>query len=170
MYDETLVLGGGCFWCTEAVFKLLKEVKAVEPGYSSGTNDKIPVEVIKVTYDLDCVSFEELLRVFFASHDPTTRNRQGNDVGLQYRSVIFYTTPRQQEKAQHYIHTLNKYLAFPIVTTVEPYKSFTLASEDKNFYDTHRGMSYCELVIRPKVEKVQEKFPALVHSDEKRRI
>ncbi len=170
MYDETLVLGGGCFWCIEAIFKRLKGVKAVEPGYSTGTNDKIPVEVIKVTYDLDSLSFEEILRVFFAIHDPTTFNRQGSYIGPQYRSVIVCTTPRQQEKAQHYIHTLNKHLTNPIVTTVEPYKTFRLASEDRNFYDSHRGMSYCELVITPKIEKVQEKFPALVRSDEKRRI
>src|SRR3989344_8191821 len=99
MVKETIVFGGGCFWCTEAVFKMLKGVQSVEPGYS-GSNK---VEVVKVEYDPDKIAFEELLQVFFGSHDPTTLNRQGNDVGPQYRSAIFYTTERQKEKAEHYI-------------------------------------------------------------------
>src|SRR4051812_38388526 len=119
METETIVLGGGCFWCTEAVFTMLRGVESVEPGYAGGrianpTYEQISagntghIEVIKIVYDPDKIAFEEILRVFFATHDPTTPNQQGNDIGPQYNSAIFYTTPRQQEKSQHYIDVLNK--------------------------------------------------------------
>ncbi len=108
---ETIVFGGGCFWCTEAVFLMLKGVKSVEPGYAGGhvmnpTYEQVcggktgHIEVIKIVYNPDEIAFEELLRVFFASHDPTTLNQQGNDIGPQYASAIFYTTPRQKEKLE----------------------------------------------------------------------
>ncbi len=110
MQKETIVLGGGCFWCTEAVFGMLKGISSVEPGYAGGhvenptyeqvsAGDTGHIEVIKIEYDLDQIAFEEILQVFFETHDPTTPNRQGNDVGPQYHSAIFYTTDRQKEKA-----------------------------------------------------------------------
>ncbi len=156
---------------------MLKGVKSVEPGYAGGhvanpTYEQVSrgntghAEVIRFEYDPDVLSFEELLRVFFASHDPTTPNRQGNDVGPQYRSVVFYTTPRQKEKAEHYIATLNgsaAYIEKPIVTTVEPLAAFYPAEDyHKKYYEAHKDAPYCELIIDPKVDKVKEKFPHLL--------
>lgn len=131
MHRETIVLGGGCFWCTEAVFTMLKGVVSARPGYAGGsvanpTYEQVStgttghIEVIEVVYDPDQLSFEEILHVFFDTHDPTTPNRQGNDVGPQYHSAIFYTTPRQKEKAEHYISLIKNKFTKPIVTTVAP--------------------------------------------------
>jgi peptide-methionine (S)-S-oxide reductase len=170
---ETIVFGGGCFWCTEAVFLMLKGVVSVEPGYAGGhvdnptyeqvtTGETGHIEVIQVVYKPDNIAFEELLRVFFASHDPTTKDRQGNDVGPQYNSAIFYTTPRQQEKAEHYITVLNK-AGQNIVTQVRPLDHFWLAEDyHKNYYARNKNAGYCQLVIDPKVEQVQKKFKDLL--------
>ena len=173
---ETVVLGGGCFWCTEAVFLMLKGVVSVAPGYAGPQASKAPtyeevstgatpyVETIEVVYEPDQLAFEEILQVFFASHDPTTLNRQGADVGPQYASVIFYTTARQQEKAQHYIDVLNKggYVK-PIVTRVEPLAAFFKAEDyHKNYFERNKSAGYCQLVIAPKVEKTQNKFKHLL--------
>lgn len=170
---ETIVFGGGCFWCTETIFLMLKGVKSVEPGYAGGTKanptyEEVSsgntghAEVIKIEYDPDRIALEELLQVFFSSHDPTTLNRQGNDVGTQYRSIILYTTPRQKEKAQHYIDVLNKSGVQRIVTTVEPLKEFYKAEDyHNNYFANNRGAGYCQLVIEPKVEKVRKKFSHL---------
>ncbi|MEK7109111.1 MAG: peptide-methionine (S)-S-oxide reductase MsrA [Patescibacteria group bacterium] len=173
--QETIVFGGGCFWCTEAVFAMLKGVKSVEPGYTGGKSanptyeqvskgDTGHVEVAKIVFDLDELSFEELLQVFFSTHDATQVNGQGNDIGAQYRSVIFYTTERQREKAQHYIDVLNKSAAVKrIVTTVEPLKEFYPAEDyHKKYYESHKDAGYCQLIIVPKVEKVQNKFKSLL--------
>ena len=176
MKSEVAVFGGGCFWCTEAVFAMLKGVVKAEPGYVGGhvanpTYEQVTagntghVEVARIEFDPDQLAFEELLRVFFATHDPTTQNRQGNDVGPQYRSVIFYTTERQKEKAEHYIKVLNEtaYKEKAIVTTVEPFAVFYPAEDyHKKYYETHKDAPYCELIIAPKVEKVEEKFPHLL--------
>lgn len=176
METEEVVLGGGCFWCTEAVFLMLKGVASVEPGYagplratpptyeevSTGTTPYI--ESIKIVYDPDQLAFEEILRVFFASHDPTTLNQQGADVGPQYASVIFCTTPRQEEKSRHYIEALNKggYVK-PIVTRVEALEAFYPAEDyHKNYYAKNKSAGYCQLVIAPKVEKMGEKFKNLI--------
>jgi peptide-methionine (S)-S-oxide reductase len=185
---ETIVFGGGCFWCTEAVFLMLKGVVSVEPGYAGGTvanptyeqvcaGNTGHIEVIKIVYHPDQIAFEELLRVFFASHDPTTLDRQGNDVGPQYNSAIFYTTERQQQKAQHYIDVLNKggYMkpastrdgeptrGGPIVTQVRKLEMFYPAEDyHKNYYERNKSAGYCQLVIAPKVEKVEEKFKDLL--------
>lgn len=172
---EEVVFGGGCFWCTEAVFLMLKGVESVEPGYAGGhvdnptyeqvtRGDTGHIEVIKIVYNPDAIAFEELLRVFFASHDPTTPNRQGNDVGPQYNSAIFYTTPRQQEKAQHYIDVINKAgHVQKIVTQVRPLDHFWPAEDyHKNYYAKNQSAGYCQLVIAPKVEKVEAKFKDLL--------
>ncbi len=177
MDTESVVLGGGCFWCTEAVFLMLKGVQSVEPGYAGGsvpnpTYEQVcqgttgHIEVIKVEYDPDQIAFEEILRVFFATHDPTTLNKQGNDVGPQYNSAIFYTTPRQQEKATHYIDVLNKSgYSKPIITQVRPLDmgGFYKAEDyHKNYYAKNTSAGYCQLVIAPKIEHVEEKFKHLL--------
>jgi methionine-S-sulfoxide reductase len=174
MQTEEVVLGGGCFWCTEAVFKMLKGVESVEPGYAGG---KIPnptyeqvsmgntghIEVIRIVYDPDQLSFEEILHVFFTTHDPTTPGRQGNDVGEQYSSVIFYTTPQQEQKSKHYISVISKSYDKPIVTKVLPLEKFYFAEDyHKNYYENNKSAGYCQLVIAPKVEKVEEKFQHLL--------
>jgi len=154
---------------------MFKGVSVVEPGYAGGavvnpTYEQVSsgtsghVEVIKVEYNPDELAFEEILRVFFASHDATELNRQGNDVGPQYASVIFYTTPRQKEKAEHYIEVLNKSGGVkPIVTRIEPLEAFYPAEDyHKKYFKTHRDAPYCQLIIEPKVEKVQEKFKHLL--------
>lgn len=180
IHNETAVFGGGCFWCTEAVFAMLRGVVSVEPGYAGGTPanptyEQVSsgktghAEVIEVRYNPDEIAFEELLRVFFATHDPTTQNRQGSDVGSQYRSVIFYTTPRQGEKARHYIDVLNTSGSVQkIVTEVAPLGApptggFYLAEDHhKNYYKNNASAAYCQLVIAPKVERVEEKFKSLL--------
>ncbi len=175
MDTETIVFGGGCFWCTEAVFSMLKGVQSVEPGYAGGevpnpTYEQVSTgttghaEVIKIEYDPHEIAFEELLQVFFGSHDPTTLNRQGSDVGPQYRSAVFYTSERQKEKTEHYIMVMNKGLGVKkIVTEVAPLKKFYPAEDyHKNYFENNRGAGYCQLIIEPKVEKVGEKFRSLL--------
>ncbi len=173
---QTAVFGGGCFWCTEAVFKMMKGVNSVVPGYAGGsvpnptyeqvcTGETGHVEVVRVEYDPTQVRYEDLLTVFFGSHDPTTPNRQGNDVGTQYRSVVFYTTPQQKEAAEKFIAEANtsNEMGAPIVTTVEPLTTFYEAENyHKDYYSNHENAGYCTLVINPKLEKVQEKYANLL--------
>lgn len=174
---ETIVFGGGCFWCTEAVFLMIKGVESVEPGYagpehktSKGpsyeevlTGETSYVESAKIVYDPDHIAFPELLQVYFGSHDPTTPNRQGNDVGPQYRSAIFYTTERQKQMSEMYIQNIQVNFSNKIVTTVEPLVQFYKAEHyHQKYYENHKGAGYCQLVITPKVEKVQEKFKNLL--------
>jgi peptide-methionine (S)-S-oxide reductase len=170
--EETVTLGGGCFWCTEAVFARLKGVTNAFPGYSGG---KIPnpsyeqvstgktghAEVTQVTYDPSLITFRQILEIFFATHDPTTLNRQGADVGTQYRSVIFYHTDVQRKEAEVYIRELTEKKAFPspIVTAVEPFRSFYPAEEyHHKYYERNREAAYSQYVIAPKVEKLEKKF------------
>ena len=174
--QEIAVFGGGCFWCTEAVFKMLKGVNSVLPGYSGGksTNPTYAqicegntghVEVVEIKYDPAIVEFRTLLTVFFGSHDPTTLNRQGNDVGTQYRSVIFYTTPAQKVEAENFIKEINESnsAGTKIVTAVEPLSTFYVAETyHQDYYARNKTAGYCELVINPKLEKVQQKFAELL--------
>ena len=175
--SETIVFGGGCFWCTEAVFLMIKGVQSVEPGYAGPEykNSKGPsyeevssgntpyVESAKVVYDPDQIAFPELLQVYFGSHDPTTPNRQGNDIGPQYRSAIFYTTERQKEMDEHYIMMIQAGYDKNIVTTVEPLVQFYKAEDyHQKYYENHKDAGYCQLIIAPKVEKVQQKFKNLL--------
>lgn len=165
---KKIYFGGGCFWCTEAVFKMLKGVSKVLPGYMGGT---VPnptyeqvcggktghAEVVLVEYDPNVIKIEDLLTVFFASHDPTTKDRQGNDVGTQYRSVIFYED--QKETIEKFI----KDLGIPAVTELEPATTFYEAENyHHDYFATHPGNPYCEIIINPKLEKVQEKFANLL--------
>ncbi len=175
MENESIVLGGGCFWCTEAVFMMLKGIMSVEPGYAGGhtthpTYEEVTggntghIEVIKIEYHPDLLSFEEILHVFFETHDPTTPNQQGNDMGPQYQSAIFYTNERQKEKSEHYISILSKgAYNKPIVTKILPLKTFYIAENyHKNYYAKNSSAGYCQLVIAPKVDTVEKKFRHLL--------
>lgn len=170
--QQTAVFGGGCFWCIEAVYKRMSGVIAAESGYMGGVSDNPTyrqvcsgnsghVEVVRVTFDESQVSYEDLLDVFFTVHDPTTPNRQGNDVGEQYRSVIFYENPEQKRQAEAKIAELTEGKAFagPIVTTVEPAKQFYKAENyHQDYFDNNRSQPYCNFVVAPKVQKFEKKF------------
>lgn len=172
MNNETAILGNGCFWCTEAIFQQLEGVISVQSGYSGGHVENPSyeevcekttghAEAIKVVYDPSKISFDELLEVFWQTHDPTTLNRQGNDVGPQYRSVIFYMNEEQKKKAEFYKDKLGKSGAFdnPIVTAIEPYQNFYVAENyHQNYYKLNGSQPYCYFVIRPKMEKFQKVF------------
>lgn len=153
---------------------MLKGIVSVEPGYSGGkianpTYEQVSagntghIEVIKMVYHPDRLAFEEILQVFFETHDPTTPNRQGNDVGPQYHSAIFYTTERQKEKTEHYMKIIAGRFNKPIVTTLAPLKNFYLAEDyHQKYYENHKDAGYCQVIIDPKVEKVQQKFKSLL--------
>ena len=170
---EKATFGAGCFWCTEAVFQQLKGVRSVVSGYSGGFA-KFPnydlvctgltghAEVVQITFDPEVISYDELLEVFWQTHDPTTLNRQGADVGTQYRSAIFYHNEEQKKLAEGRKQQLDKEHAFrkPIVTEIVKFAEFFPAEEyHQNYYNTHRGDdSYCTAVVRPKVAKVKKVF------------
>jgi peptide-methionine (S)-S-oxide reductase len=172
----TAVFGGGCFWCTEAVFASLDGVELVEPGYCGGHVDHPTyeqvcdkntghIEVIRVTFDPAVVSFDTLLEVFFATHDPTTPGRQGNDVGPQYQSAIFCQDEHQLAAAQQAINALNAagQLASPVCTEILPAARFWLAEEYHHaFFDRNPGQGYCQFVISPKMHKLQAQFGGLL--------
>ena len=162
----------GCFWCTEAIFQQLEGVKKVTSGYSGGhvakpTYEQVcekntgHAEALQIVYDPTVISFDELLEVFWKTHDPTTLNRQGNDVGPQYRSVIFYHDDTQKEKAEAYKTELDKSGAWsnPIVTAIEPFKNFYVAENyHQNYFKLNGKAPYCQYVIRPKLEKFEKIF------------
>ncbi len=168
----TATLGTGCFWCTEAVFQQLKGVISVKSGYSGGKGENPTykevcngntghAECLNIEYDASEISFEDLLEVFWKTHDPTTVNRQGNDVGTQYRSVVFYHTPEEKEITENQIAALNKSGAWanPIVTTLEPFVRFYPAEDYHDDYFNNNGSNpYCQMVVRPKVEKFEKVF------------
>ena len=170
--EQTAIFGGGCFWCIEAIFQRLNGVKHVESGYMGGHVDNPTyrqvcggdtghVEVVRVTFDPDEISYRELLDVFFTVHDPTTLNRQGNDAGEQYRSVIFYSDEEQQRIAEDVIAEMTAAGAFPepIVTTVEPASTFYVAEDyHQNYYNENSRQPYCMFVISPKLAKFEKKF------------
>ncbi|PIR37985.1 MAG: peptide-methionine (S)-S-oxide reductase [Candidatus Zambryskibacteria bacterium CG10_big_fil_rev_8_21_14_0_10_42_12] len=174
---EVAVFGGGCFWCTEAVFSRLKGVGSVVPGYAGGKTDNPTyydvvegdtghAEAVKIEFDPNIISFEDLLAVFFGTHDPTTKNRQGNDVGEQYRSVIFYTTDAQKKKAEQIIKETDDAHVYenPVVTEVVPLGKFYEAEEyHKNYYENNKTAPYCSIVIEPKLEKLAKRFKALMN-------
>ena len=176
MEREIVVFGGGCFWCTEAVFKTLKGVVSVLPGYAGGSKPNPTyeevcsgktghAEVIKIEYDPAQISFEKLLTVFFATHDPTTPDRQGADVGTQYRSAIFYTAEKQKTEAEDFIKKINESSAegASMVTEIKPLDKFYEAEGyHKDYYTKNKSASYCQIVIDPKLEKVKEKFAKLL--------
>ncbi|MBU3741249.1 MAG: peptide-methionine (S)-S-oxide reductase MsrA [Candidatus Kapabacteria bacterium] len=168
----TAILGGGCFWCIEAVFQRLDGVLHVESGYAGGSTVSPTykqvcdgktghAEVCRVTYNPSVVSYADLLHVFFTAHDPTTLNRQGNDVGTQYRSIIMYMSDEQRSVATDYIKQLDasKTWADPIVTQVVPADTFYVAENyHQNYFNDNGSQPYCAFVVRPKVEKFMQKF------------
>jgi peptide-methionine (S)-S-oxide reductase len=169
---EKATLGGGCFWCTEAVYKELKGVVEVQPGYSGG-HVKNPAyrevcngttghaEVVQITYDPQIVSFSEILEVFFMTHDPTTLNRQGNDVGTQYRSAIFYHSEKQKQTAEKVIGFFEEEKVYedPIVTEVTAFDAFYKAEDyHKNYFEKNKDQPYCQFIVAPKVKKFRKIF------------
>ena len=170
--QETITLGGGCYWCVEAVYENLKGVQSVVSGYAGGKNPNPTyedvctgrtghAEVVQITYDKTVTNIDEIFKVFFTVHDPTTLNRQGADVGTQYRSVIFYANEEQKKEGQSIIDKLNseKVYSNPIVTTLEPLTQFYKAEEyHQNYYKNNKNQPYCEMVIQPKIEKFEKIF------------
>ena len=168
----TAVFGGGCFWCTEAIFAGLKGVIKVTPGYTGGRTANPSyqqvcggntghVEAARIEYDPALIGYNDLLEVFFYTHDPTTPNQQGNDFGEQYHSTIFYVDDTQKELAQKFIATLNagKVYDAPVVTTLKPLTTFYEAEDyHRGYYQKNEGHVYCRLVIAPKLAKLREKF------------
>jgi peptide-methionine (S)-S-oxide reductase len=169
---EIATLGGGCFWCLEAVFEQLRGVDKVESGYAGGavpgpsykdvcTGSTGHAEVVQVRFDPNTVSFREILDVFFGTHDPTTLNRQGADVGTQYRSVIFYHTPEQKQLAERRIAELNEARIWgaPIVTQVVPFETFYRAEDyHQQYFRNNPRQPYCQGVVSPKVAKFRKQF------------
>lgn len=174
---EIAVFGGGCFWCTEAVFGELEGVISVVPGYAGGNppvGEKNPTyeeicsgrtghaEVVKITYNSEKITYNDLLTVFFATHDPTTLNRQGNDIGTQYRSIILYSSGEQKKETEDFIAKLNDSGA-RVITEVIPLEVFYEAENyHKKYYENNSSAPYCRAVINPRLEKLNEKFNNLL--------
>ena len=171
---QTIYLGEGCFWCTEAFFQRINGVISVESGYGGGfvenpTYEQVcdkntgHVEIAKIVFDPAIVPFKDILEVFWKTHDPTTLDRQGNDVGPQYKSVIYYVSEAQKTEALAYKEALDKSGAFdaPIVTTIEPFKNYYPAENyHQNYYNNNTNQGYCRFVIAPKLEKFEKVFKA----------
>jgi peptide-methionine (S)-S-oxide reductase len=169
---DTATFGTGCFWCTEAQFAQLRGVEKAEPGYSGGTlanptykevctGTTGHAEVVQITYDPFVITYDELLAAFWAAHDPTQLNRQGNDIGTQYRSAIFYHNEEQRRKAEEYKQRLNAEQVYdqPIVTEITPFTAFYRAEDYHHDYFSRNGNEpYCAMVVRPKVEKFKKVF------------
>ena len=169
---DTAIFGAGCFWCVEAVFQQLDGVLKVTSGYTGGqtvnpTYEEVcgkqtgHIEVTQIVFDPERISFDELLEVFWKTHDPTTPNQQGNDVGPQYQSAIFYNNETQKQKAEHYKNELEKACAFgnPIVTEIRPLERYYIAeNHHQDYYANNTGQPYCRFVIQPKLEKLEKVF------------
>jgi peptide-methionine (S)-S-oxide reductase len=178
-HTETITLGSGCFWCTEAIFQRLQGVVKVTSGYSGGFVDNPTyeqvcdkntghAEVCQIVYDTTQIKLDDILAVFWKTHDPTTLNQQGNDVGPQYRSVVFFHNEHQKELARQYITALNdsKAWANPVVTTVEPFQKFYAAENyHQNYYNDNKNQGYCRYVIGPKLEKFEKVFKDKLKKD-----
>ncbi len=176
MQLQTAVFGGGCFWCLEAVFAQLKGVKEVVPGYSGGhqanpTYKQVcggktgHAEVVKITFDPQLIGYRQLLEVFFFIHDPTTPNRQGNDIGPQYRSIILTQGLEQKEAALHFIKQMQqeKIFSSPIVTQVLSLEKFYPAEDyHVDYFTQNSGQPYCQMVVKPKLDHFRQKFAALL--------
>lgn len=171
---ETAVFGGGCFWCTEAVFKALKGVLSVQSGYCGGTTQHPTyeqvcskqtghIEVVKIDFDPAVIQFSELLEVFFATHDPTTPGRQGNDVGPQYQSAIFFQSEQQQMIARQFVAEIESSQRYqnPICTEIRPSETFWPAEQyHADYFSLHPEQGYCQMVIAPKIFKFKKQFSA----------
>ncbi len=156
-HTELATFGGGCYWCTEAIFQMLPGVKSVTSGFAGGAKEN-------PTYHEVCSAYEKLLETFWEAHDPTTLNRQGNDSGTQYRSIILYSNPEQKAAAEKSKTEAQKQFRQPIVTQIVPLTKFYKADEDhQNFYRNNPNQGYCRAIIRPKVEKFEHKLKAEQH-------
>jgi methionine-S-sulfoxide reductase len=169
---ETITLAGGCYWCVEAVYENLAGVKSAVSGFTGGTTTNPSyeevcsgrtghAEAVQITYDKTITNLDEIFKVFFTVHDPTTRNRQGADVGTQYRSAIFYKNEEQKKAAQSVINDLKKAKIYdnPIVTSLEPLTQFYKAETyHQNYYENNKNQPYCQMVIQPKIEKFEKLF------------
>lgn len=184
MNVEKATIAGGCFWCTEAIFKRLKGVKSVVPGYAGG-NVKNPnyeqvcegntghAEAIQIEFDPSILPYERLIEIFFQLHDPTTKNSQGNDVGPQYRSVIFYHSSEQKDAAEKVKNEIEKsgYYQSPIVTEITPFTNFYQAEDyHKDYFDRNKDVPYCNYVIDPKVRKLIQQYSEEVKEDYKEEV
>ncbi|MEK9154870.1 MAG: bifunctional methionine sulfoxide reductase B/A protein [Patescibacteria group bacterium] len=169
---ETAFFGSGCFWCAEAVFKMIKGVISVKSGYSGGSKENPQyeevsgektghAEVVKIEYDPKIISYEDLLDIFFYVHDPTSLNRQGDDIGHQYRSIILFVSERQKQAAEKIIKELEETKEYlkPIITELKQFEKFYEAENyHQNYYEENAGAPYCQLVISPKLERLKEKY------------
>lgn len=174
MKEELATLGGGCFWCLEAVFTRFKGIIKVVSGYAGGripnpnyervcTGSSGYAEVVQISFDADVMSYEQLLGIFFTIHDPTTLNRQGHDIGTQYRSVIFYHDESQRDLAQKVVKEVSKHYPNPIVTEISPLPIFYMAeSYHQNYFALNPQQSYCRLVVFPKVEHAKALYSAFL--------
>lgn len=170
--QENITVGGGCFWCTEAIFREIKGVEKVESGYAGGSTVNPTyadvcsgrtghAEVVQITFNPDIISLTKILQIFFATHDPTTLNRQGADIGTQYRSIIFYRNKQQKAVIDKVIDELKKLKAYsqPVVTEVVPFESFYRAEDyHQNYFRQNPQQAYCRIVINPKLEKFRKVF------------
>ncbi|SEL07492.1 peptide-methionine (S)-S-oxide reductase [Roseateles sp. YR242] len=175
--EDLITLGGGCFWCTEAVFLKVKGVRSVESGYTNGTLQNPNYEqvcsgntghneVVRVRFDPNAVSLTDLLQVFFAIHDPTTLNRQGADVGTQYRSGIYYQRPEQLGEIRQVVDEANRAHNGKVVTEVQPEQNYWPAEAyHQRYFEHHPEQGYCAFVVAPKVDKFMKKFKELVRAD-----
>ncbi|MEJ6474406.1 peptide-methionine (S)-S-oxide reductase MsrA [Pseudoalteromonas piscicida] len=167
---QTATFGGGCFWCIDAAFRRVNGVESVHSGYTGGhmdnpsyqlicQGDSGHAEVVQLQFDSDIISFEILLDMFFTLHDPTQLNRQGNDIGTQYRSVVFYHNEQQQQQTQHHINKLQPQLSEKIVTEVSPASEFYPAEQyHQNYYAENPNQGYCSILIAPKIAKFESRF------------
>lgn len=172
--QESIYLGGGCFWCTQSVFEMLRGVQNVTSGYMGGdfenptyedvcTLETNHAEVVKVEFDNELITLQTLLDVFFAIHDPTTKNRQGNDIGTQYRSVIFYETPSQKETIEKSLESQQAHFSSPIVTEIKAADLFYEAEEyHQGYFSKNPQNGYCNFAIPPKIEKLKKHFFAFL--------
>jgi peptide-methionine (S)-S-oxide reductase len=170
--NEVATLASGCFWCSEAVFKRIKGVKSVVPGYSGGTTENPSyddvcggntghAESVQIVFDPKVITFKKILEIFWNTHDPTTLNRQGNDVGTQYRSAIFFQNQKQKETAEKLKAELDNENIYtkPIITEISPLRNFYAAEEyHRNYYDAHKDTPYCNIVINPKITSLLKKY------------
>lgn len=178
---EIATFAGGCFWCTEAIFKRLKGVGSVLPGYSGGEVENPTyedvcagttghAEAIQIEFDPKILPFEKLLEIFFYTHNPTTPNQQGNDIGPQYRSAVFYHSENQKKETEKFVKQLesDKVYDRPIVTEITPFTNFYEAEDyHKNYFDRNRSAPYCDITISPKIHKLLEKYGSKIKEEYK---
>jgi len=176
VHKESIVLGGGCSWCLDAGYRLIEGVLSVDTGYSGGdvkdpsydqvcTGETGHAEVVRITFDTDKIKLKDLLDIFWALHDPTTLNKQGNDVGTQYRSIIFYSNEEQKNIAEKSMNDNSVVWNDPIVTEIIPLQTFYIAEQEhQDFFAQHPESAYCQVIINPKLKKLRKKFASRIRS------